>query len=327
MSMNPDLIRDLLKPIVGTVVSLEEAEGGLFNRVFKGASADGAFYCKQFSAQAKSGMFPPLPTSPGQRYLVAWHCQEHAYRCSQTLAQTARIPEVIGKDDEHHVVVMAVVEGEPLYDRLQGANGDARNLLETFCRIAAWLGMFHGQHASCLEAVREASAAFKQFKVELQYGDLMEFIPVQARSGAMAFADDYLRCVDTLVHGDLNSRNILVDGETIAIIDFEQGHAGEGVYDLAYIASELVLKWLALEWNPEEAADRMWSAYREAGLRHDPHRAPGAEQQVHFEKHLAFQVAYRILGPSRAIWSANISEPVRQRSLAWAREMLVRLFP
>ncbi|MGV3654378.1 MAG: phosphotransferase family protein, partial [Noviherbaspirillum sp.] len=262
--MDRQAICKLLQPFTGKVDFLEEVDAGLFNHVFQGRNEGGGFYFKRFGAASRSGLFPPLPTTPGERFLVAWRCHEHAYRCAGEGGSDVAIPEIIGKDDERHFIVMKAVKGEWLHARLHAAGCDDVRLLDVVCRACAWLGALHAKLPDDSESIREASAAFKRYKVKLQYQDILEWFPAEARDCAAGFIEEYLLCADTLVHGDLNSRNILVDGDRISIIDFEQGHIGEGVYDVAYIVSELVLKWMTLGRHPDEMIGRIWRHYRKA---------------------------------------------------------------
>jgi Putative homoserine kinase type II (protein kinase fold) len=73
---------------------------------------------------------------------------------------------------------------------------------------------------------------------------------------------------DRLVHGDFQDRNILVDGERIALLDLDRLHRGHPVKDVGHLVAHLILR--ALQRGSNVAAgrqnvDHFLCAYREAG--------------------------------------------------------------
>ena len=135
-----------------------------------------------------------------------------------------------------------------------------------------------------------ASDPFKRFKIDLQYRKVLADVPQPLHAAATQFIDAYLVNRAEPVHGDLNSRNVLVDAGSPAVIDFEQGHFGEGSYDLAYLLCEFAILRLRAEEDPEALLESAWRRYADA-------RAwPGdGAAFIRWRVHLAFQTLYRLV--------------------------------
>lgn len=311
----------LLEPIVGRVDALTEVSGGLFNRVMCGEGEVGAFYVKQLTDSARSGNFPPLPTTRTQRYTVAVSWHEHAIACS--VDNIVVVPALLGASVDDSLIVMSEVAGRPLYEEFVTHPVPPSSVESHLRKIVAWLGRFHEQPMPERERMHAASNAFKRYKIGLQYLDLFPLLPSSLLDSAGAFVACYLQATDDVVHGDLNSRNVLVGSENIAVIDFEQGHLGDGIYDLAYILSEYVIFSHAHSHAAMETfIDAMWREYVQV--------RPGAEldaEERRFQVHLGFQTLYRLVGPSRTVWSGHLEESVKHNLTAWAMDRLSQCLP
>jgi aminoglycoside phosphotransferase (APT) family kinase protein len=110
------------------------------------------------------------------------------------------------------------------------------------------------------------------------------------------------------VHGDFSPKNILVAGHhEVILLDYEVGHWGNPVFDLAFCIGHLVLKGIA--YGREEAAQRCIEAF----LRGYGVVPPG------LMKHLGLMLLARIDGksPVEYITDAAMKERVRRLGKQW----------
>ena len=294
---------------------LKEVAGGLFNRVVRVDFATGTGYLKSFTETAVSGNFPPLPTSAAERCLVAsaWH--RLAMRASADAPQVA-VPALLAVQPQCHLLAMEQAQGVPLYAVLQEEVHSAAHVLTT---LVSWLGVLHGLPLEPRAPLLAASRPFKAFKVDLQYTRLLPELPQELHAAAEAFVAEYLAQEDEPVHGDINSRNVLVDEDRVAVIDFEQGHYGDGLYDVAYVLSEYTIRDLRLQADPEQCIAWIWQAYC-----HARKKTLDSVAYRRWRSHLAFQTLYRLVGPSRQVWTGHLSPTEQARVRSWSTAELAR---
>lgn len=290
---------------------VEAVAGGLFNRVLKVESAAGTHYLKRFTESASSGDFPPLPTRAAQRCLVACSWHDLAQRACGT-AQV-QVPALLAIQSELDLVAMEAAAGTPLQQRLLATGDEGAAALPLLKPLVRWLAALHTLPLEPRIPLLAASRPFKAYKVDLQYARLVTELPPHLHAGALRFIRDYLADESEPVHGDLNSRNVLVDGNSLSVIDFEQGHFGAGDYDLAYLVSEYAIQALNAHRDPRAVAAIAWDHYGSARRLADP-----MAQLRRFQVHLGFQVLYRLVGPSRAAWTGHLDEAAARRVRDWS---------
>ncbi|KXU34362.1 hypothetical protein AXK11_08615 [Cephaloticoccus primus] len=294
---------------------LQPATGGLFNRVLQVQSPAGTAYLKRFTDAASSGDFPALPTSAAQRCLVAARWHELALRASTKVPQVA-VPALISVKPELDLIAMEQARGAPLYDALWGEDRDTDAALHA---VVAWQAALHVLAPTPRAPLLAASRPFKAFKVDLQYTCLLVEVPPALHAAARDFVAAYLQQEAEPVHGDLNSRNILIGKDGVSVIDFEQGHFGEGVYDLAYLLSEYVIRELRAAADPEPVITAAWAKYCQArGC--DPDPALWRRLRIH----LGFQVLYRLVGPSCKVWTGHLGDTAGQALRRWSTAEFLR---
>jgi len=318
---------------------VEAVAGGMFNRVLKVESAAGTHYLKRFTESASSGDFPPLPTRAAQRCLVACSWHDLAQRACSGVGRMAltgsaardpavpqrplpqvQVPALLAIQSELDLVAMEAVPGAPLQQQLLQADDDAAAARATLKSLVRWLAVLHTLPLEPRGPLLAASRPFKAYKVDLQYARLITELPPRVHAGALQFIRDYLADESDPVHGDLNSRNVLVDDNSLSVIDFEQGHFGAGIYDLAYLVSEYAIQALNARNDPRSVAALAWDHYGSARRLADP-----MAQLRRFQVHLGFQVLYRLVGPSRAAWTGHLDDTTAQRVRHWSLTTLEAL--
>jgi len=310
-------LQDAASLLWGSNIVMEMATGGLFNQVMQVQTTDAVYYLKRFTDTATSGVFPALPTTASQRFKVALRWHEMALEASHHSKQV-QIPAVLSHDNDLDWIAMTSVEGMPLYQDVTKHNSHSEDALPA---LIDWLSALHQFKLPYDASLLAASAPFKEFKIHLQYTQLLKELPAQLELPARQFIETYLHCQREPVHGDLNSRNILIapDG-LVAVIDFEQGHAGEGIYDLAYIVSEYVIGKLGHENEAESLLQRIWKQYavnRKWEIE--------GEEFYRWRIHLGFQTLYRLVGPSRQVWTGHLAAKAKDRVRLWSVEQLTGL--
>jgi aminoglycoside phosphotransferase (APT) family kinase protein len=105
----------------------------------------------------------------------------------------------------------------------------------------------------------------------------------------------------------------------VSVIDFEQGHFGEGSYDLAYLLSEYAIRALRQHRDPLPIIARAWDHYGSTRSPADP-----AAWQRRLHLHLAFQCLYRLVGPTRAVWTGHLDDAAGRRVREWSLGLLER---
>lgn len=290
-------------------------EGGLFNDVHRVIRADEHFYIKSFADEAKIQGFPPLPTTALQRYKVAVDLHEHAQK---VVRGNVYVPRLVVADADNRAIAMEGAKGVNLYEYVVNKE-TFHYAVEQVSQILAWLGSLHALDNPNTLSIRVNSEAFKRYKATLQYQKMFDFLLKKNLEAASVFLNEHLTLQETLLHGDLNTRNIIVceDGR-IAVIDFEQGQVGCGSHDAAYLISEMVIASFAVNEEIEALISLLWSHYESDAINIDKH--------ARFRRHLCFQVLYRLKGPSRHIWTGHLSDYIKAKIEAWcAREFSSRL--
>lgn len=290
-------------------------DGGLFNDVHRVTRAEKHFYLKTFADQAKAQGFPPLPTTALQRYRIAVALHEHA---QNVIKDDVYVPRLMAVDLENRAVAMEGAKGIDLYEYIVN-QASYTFAVEKASQVLAWLRSFHAQKNLDKAFINTNSVAFKRYKAILQYQTNFECLQNIKLDAAHAFLIEHLTTQETLLHGDLNSRNIIIceDGR-IAIIDFEQGQMGCGTHDAAYLISELVIAGFAVNEKIEALISVLWQCYETDAINIDKYKR--------FRRHLCFQVLYRLRGPSRDIWTGHLNDKLKANIEAWcAHEFSIRL--
>jgi len=310
--------------LLGSGARLALVEGAMFNDVMRASAGAQTLYLKRINDRPVLASLPPMPTSAAQRFEVAlgWHAL--AKRAAM-LAGGVTVPAIAAVDLHHHVIAMQAVRGAPLHARMLASTPLPLTLV---LPVVDWMACLHGLDLQPRRNLLEASAPFKAYKVALQYFGILDHLPPALHGRVQRFARDYLAMDAEPVHGDLNTRNVLCAEDTAGVIDFEQGHFGDGVYDLAYLVAEFVIGAVRHAQDPAAVIAQAWGRYASGrGWCEDavsgPRDAAGAgmvnpARHADYRAHLAIQTLYRLTGPSRQVWTGHLAGPARGALRAWA---------
>jgi tRNA A-37 threonylcarbamoyl transferase component Bud32 len=155
-----------------------------------------------------------------------------------------RVPMVVDRDPERHVVVIEAAPADWRDWKTQLLRGDVtpavgRNLGEVLGR---WHRLTVGSE---LPAEVEGQASFEVLRLEPYYRTAARRRPALSNQ-ILPLAEELSSRRFCLVHGDFSPKNVLVDptadGTSLWVIDFEVAHRGDPAFDVAFLASHLILK-------------------------------------------------------------------------------------
>lgn len=179
------------------------------------------------------------------------------------LHPTCKIPRPLDCFPDQQALVMELVEGAPLPSRLPWIawSGAALSRAEADCRrVGQWLRFFHGLAAASDPAPVDLDAKWRGIEESLQ--ELREAgVPPQLsrwltdRLGVLAERVSRRPRVVSHLHGDFKADNVLVDRQTVTVLDLGPGITRAAVdHDLASFLTSLFLlpltrplSWSALE--------------------------------------------------------------------------------
>jgi Ser/Thr protein kinase RdoA (MazF antagonist) len=237
----------------------EPLGGGVSNHVYEVRWTGGDAVCKR-----------PLPNLAVEEDWPAdvdrVHNEAAAIRAyDATLADAgvdARVPRVLAETDDHVIAVEHAPADATMWKReLLDGRVDA-GIAETVGRV---LGAVHAAAADDPE-VRETFASirpFEQLRVDPYHRTVADRHPDVADE-IEAEIDRVLGVRRTLVHGDYSPKNVLVDGTTPWILDFEVAHYGDPAFDTAFMCNHLFIKSIYNHGKQEaylDAVDAFWGAY------------------------------------------------------------------
>jgi 5-methylthioribose kinase len=161
-------------------------------------------------------------------------------------------------------------------------------------------------------------AVFYQLRVEPYYRSTASRHPELRREFHDLIATS-LNIRTSLVHGDYSPKNMLVQGESIFLIDFEVAHWGDPSFDAAFMMSHLFLKALHLPAASGQLIALVFDFWKALLATLDPKAAMGLEYMS--LRHLGALMLARIDGksPVEYIQDSETKERVRKA----ARRMLV----
>jgi aminoglycoside phosphotransferase (APT) family kinase protein len=154
----------------------------------------------------------------------------------------ATVPRVIGEDLGNHIVAMTSAPLDARNWKDQLLSGKTSTRLAAQCgEILRKLHSARFDPAQLPESMR-TRRYFVELRIEPYFHASAEAEPDVA-TPLLSLASALMSDGDSLVHGDYTPKNFLVRGNTaLYLLDYEVGHVGHGVFDVASILNHLYLK-------------------------------------------------------------------------------------
>lgn len=173
--------------------------------------------------------------------------RKKAFRVLQTLRQHGfshgpfQVPRPLGYFEEFHMLLYENFPGQTLMQQFQQGRND---FLPKIKKSLDWLACFHNSKPQMAEEAHSgAEDELRDFKILIVH--LCEKFNTQAEridklSQAIQTIQKEMLTPDkyTLVHGDFQPNNILTDGQTTTVIDFNDSFLYDELFDLTYFITQ-----------------------------------------------------------------------------------------
>ena len=250
--------------------------------------------------------------SAEQRADLALHWYNLA-RAAHSVCQSVQVPSSFRARGERNALVVAAAEGDSFTELLAHdqecltslSDGDVRALGPAL----EWLAVLHEEGSNrCSEVVDQAEEV-KQLVCSTQLLPVVAGFPRHVRALVRSFIDYYREDESEVVLGGVEGLRMSEAGPFV--LDFEYGHYGQGVLDLACLLRELVISVLVMDKNPGVLITGAWTHYTGA-------RTSVASSALHdLSSHLAIQVMSALHGPAERAWAGRLTRQQRNRIAGW----------
>jgi aminoglycoside phosphotransferase (APT) family kinase protein len=221
------------------VAAVEPLAGGVSNDVVAVRAGHAAFVVKR--------------ALPRLRVAEVWEASaERSYTEAAALRWAAgvapdAVPSVVAVDREHNVLIIDLAPSDYGNWKQQLLAREVRP--DVGARLGGLLGAWHVASASdpAVIAQFDDQEAFGQLRVRPFYAVAAERNPA-AGAVIAGIVERMAATRISLVHGDFSPKNILVqpvDGGGLWVIDWEVAHAGDPVFDVAFLLHHLICKTVA----------------------------------------------------------------------------------
>jgi thiamine kinase-like enzyme len=213
--ISPELIRDL-KPYIGSLLEVTKISGGITNHNFKLETENGVFMLRL----------------AGERTELLGINRAHEFTCAQTAFQVGVGAEPIVFLEPHMAILTRFIGGAETLEH------SAQNHLE---RIVGLLRRYHSAPAfpssfNPFQTVRNYHALALEYGVK--FPNDLDSILTQMNRIETALQPHARECP---CHNDLLPANLLFDGSSLFIVDWEYAGNGNPFFDLGNLAVNLEL--------------------------------------------------------------------------------------
>ena len=286
-----------------TTLKVEVQTGGLFNKVYKIEYGKQSWYIKQYLKQNTSSVFNPPKINPEKRSKLAFEVQKECYRLNKI---DSPVPNVF-HDIETNTLIIEGMPNPILMIDLISTNKLIKNHGASISKTIALLHKKFTRHVYCSAPLYQ-NTEFRDFKLKLQYEEIANELGQGYYNIILDLVARYKAELITVLHGDLNSRNIIVNGidsNKLGIIDFEQSHIGNPIYDISYFLCEIYIS--CLYYNNINLLQEYVNSFLQTYIDNN-NTFSLKEYFKDLKLHLAVQIIYRFLGPSRKSWTFYVKE-------------------
>lgn len=296
------------------IYKIEPQSGGLFNYLLRIETRRGNYFFKQFLDDTKNPIFNVPNIAATKRSNLAYEVQ----RLAAAVNGLNTVPEILIFDRQRNAFLMAEASGKTALIEYLRVGVIPETLINHLPHLLGTLHQSTYGRYGCHSIF--ANTEFRDFKLKIQYDDIAKLLSPNESKFILEFKKSYQIKTLCVTHGDINSRNILIDENALGIIDFEQSHLGSPAYDLAYILSEIFISRINKGWNDESMSliSSFLSHYFQSF--YAVNRDLVENEMI---KHLAIQVIYRFWGPSHKSWTFYLDEANRNLIIRKARDILM----
>lgn len=214
-------------------IYISEMEGGWINPLFLVRREQNSFVMKQILEKGKEGGDHENFEFPRERIMNEYHATIIAKKYGPSL-----IPEIIHADFENYILAIEYFESEMLFEWLK------RNpLTEDIGRkLVNFLINLHNNTTNDYFVQKMVShKSYWHLKYKYQY--LEAPCSPKTKKIIKDFVEEFSKRKICLVHGDMNSRNVLVDKDNaLKIIDFEEAAFNDPAHDIGMMLSQLIIE-------------------------------------------------------------------------------------
>lgn len=304
-----------IEPNIGEI-SIHLMPGGVWNNILlKASTSQKSYYFKKYREFTKIPNYNPPSIPAKQRALVAQRVQTMA---SSSFVNKYKVVPSVLVSDETSFIMEAVPDSTQLFESISSGTISE----STLSVLPTALAQFHSTKIYDNETLTALSdIRFRDYKLLLQYYETAHALGGIAGQILESFANEYKQKQNCVVHGDLNSRNILIGQDnTVHVIDFEQAHLGSPAFDLAYVLSELHIA--SIQFKESESLRKACSSF----VNHYIGSIHGYDHNKLLQEvtmHLAAQIIYRFTGPSHKMWTSYVGRAEKEEILNWAFALII----
>jgi hypothetical protein len=299
--------------------SIDSQRGGLFNIVYKVQSECDIWFFKRYVDAKVSTVFSPPEIPANLRAELAYRTH---ILCRNESLEHNHVPAVYLHQDTNSLLIRGIPNGVDFIEML--ASGlNVNRIVSCINDIATCLACLHRVsylNSYYIEEPLFCNTRFRDFKLEIQYDHIAAKLGGPLGKSIIDLVKRYKCQYLSVLHGDINSRNIILNSivdEEVGVIDFEQSHVGNPIYDMAYILSEIFISGISNDLDLKKLVYVFFNSYIISfpGF-------PIGKYKNDFVLHLATQIIYRFLGPSHNSWTYYVGELQKITIMDYAINML-----